>query len=172
MEKLSIPFHSSNDQPQFKRKIYRALLERITFWHKRSTKWVISTTCNLVTRVYISFKITPNPTTSSTYQVIFLAVILSEWGCTLVVFKVNHICIFMSVEQTSPPKLVLKLLSWEVLHDWILKAVELKGTPTHKGCICKGFCLQTRLGGEISPSYVIVRKGQWSANDSIKISQV
>ena len=112
MQKLSIPFHSSNDQPQF-------------------------------------------PTTPSTYQVNLQSLYQNEAA-----HRWHLKSIFISDEQTSPPNLVSILLSCEVLHGWILKTVELKGIPTHKGCKCKGFCSEMKLGGEICPSYEIMHNGQ------------
>ena len=52
----------------------------------------------------------------------------------------------------------------EVLHKWIPEAVNLRRTPTHKECICREFSLQTRLGGEICSSDVIMHKGPLSEN--------
>ena len=47
----------------------------------------------------------------------------------------------------------------EVLLKWIPEAVNLRRTSTHKECICRKFSLQTRLGGEICSSDVIMHKG-------------
>ena len=66
---------------------------------------------------------------------------------------------FTSNEQISPPSLVLKLLSCEVLHKRIPEVVNLKRIPTHKECKRRKFSLQTRLGVEICLSDVIMHKG-------------
>ena len=66
---------------------------------------------------------------------------------------------FTSNEQISPPSLVLKLLSCEVLHKRIPEVVNLKRIPTHKECKCRKFSLQMRLGVEICLSDVIMHKG-------------
>ena len=66
---------------------------------------------------------------------------------------------FTSDKQISPPSLVLKLKSCQVLHKWIPKAEKLNRIFTPKECKCEEFCLKTRLDGEICSSDVIMHKG-------------
>ena len=63
---------------------------------------------------------------------------------------------FTSDEYISPPSLVLKLKSCQVVHKWIPRAEKLKRIFTPKGCKCKQFCLQTRFG-EICSTDVIMQ---------------
>ena len=63
---------------------------------------------------------------------------------------------FTSDEYISPPSLVLKLKSCQVVHKWIPRAEKLKRIFTPKGCKCKQFFLQTRFG-EICSTDVIMQ---------------
>ena len=63
---------------------------------------------------------------------------------------------FTSDKYISPPSLVLKLKSCQVVHKWIPRAEKLKRIFTPKGCKCKQFCLQTRFG-EICSTDVIMQ---------------
>ena len=63
---------------------------------------------------------------------------------------------FTSGEQISPPSLVLKLKSCQVVHKWVPKPEKLKRVFTPKECKCAEFCLQTRLG-EICSTDVIMQ---------------
>ena len=75
-------------------------------------------------------------------------------------------CMFTSDEQISPPSLVLKSKSCQVLPDkYIPKAEQLKRIFTPKKSKCEEFCLQTRLGGEICAYDVIMHKakGYWTS---------
>ena len=48
----------------------------------------------------------------------------------------NALAVKVDIRQanfTSSPSLVLKFLSWEIMHKWIPNAVELKRITTHKG---------------------------------------
>ena len=66
---------------------------------------------------------------------------------------------FTSNVQISPPSLVLNCkVAKFCIKEWP-KAVNLKRIPTHKECKCREFSLQTRLGGEICSSDVIMHKG-------------
>ena len=66
-----------------------------------------------------------------------------------------------SNEQISPPSLVLNCkVAKFCIKEWP-KAVNLKRIPTHKECKCREFSLQTRLGGEICTSDVIMHKGHY-----------
>ena len=69
-------------------------------------------------------------------------------------------------KQISPPSLVLKSKSCQVLPDkYISKAEQLKRIFTPKECKCEKFCSQTRLGGEICAYDVIMHKaeGHWTS---------
>ena len=68
---------------------------------------------------------------------------------------------FTSDKQISPPSLVLKLKSCQVLHKWIPKAEKLKRIFTPKECKCEEFFLRRRLGGEMCSSDVIMHKGHF-----------
>ena len=75
-------------------------------------------------------------------------------------------CMFTSDEQISPPSLVLKSKSCQVLPDkYIPKVEQLKIIFTPKKCKCETFCLQKRLGGEICAYDVIMHKaeGHWTS---------
>ena len=63
---------------------------------------------------------------------------------------------FTSDEQISPPSLVLKLKSCQVVHKWVPKPEKFKRVFTPKECKCAEFCLQTRLG-EICSTDVIMQ---------------
>ena len=66
---------------------------------------------------------------------------------------------FTSNEQISPPSLVLNCKVAKFCIKECPKAVNLKRISTQKECKCKEFSLQTRLGGEICSSDVIMHKG-------------
>ena len=66
---------------------------------------------------------------------------------------------FTSSEQISPPSLVLNCKVAKFCIKECPKAVNLKRISTQKECKCKEFSLQTRLGGEICSSDVIMHKG-------------
>ena len=66
---------------------------------------------------------------------------------------------FTSNEQISPPSLVLNCKVATFCVKDCPKGVDLKRIPTHKECKCREFSLQTRLGGEICSSDVIMHKG-------------
>ena len=73
-------------------------------------------------------------------------------------FNSPYAC-FTSNEQISPPSLVLNCkVAKFCIKEWP-KVVNLKRIPTHKECKCREFSLQTRLGGEICSSDVIMHKG-------------
>ena len=67
---------------------------------------------------------------------------------------------FTSNEQISPPSLVLNCKVAKFCKKECPKAVNLKRISTQKECKCKEFSLQTRLGGEICSSDVIMHKGR------------
>ena len=69
------------------------------------------------------------------------------------------LCMFTSNEQISPPSLVLNCKVAKFCIKECPKAVNLKRISTQKECKCKEFSLQTRLGGEICSSDVIMHKG-------------
>ena len=68
---------------------------------------------------------------------------------------------FTSSEQISPPSLVLNCKVAKFCIKECPKPVNLKGISTQKECKCKEFSLQTRLGGEICSSDVIMHKGHY-----------
>ena len=68
---------------------------------------------------------------------------------------------FTSNEQISPPSLVLNCKVAKFCIKECPKAVNLKRISTQKECKCKEFSLQTRLGGEICSSDVIMHKGHY-----------
>ena len=69
---------------------------------------------------------------------------------------------FTSNEQISPPSLVLNCKVAKFCIKECPKAVNLKRISTQKECKCKEFSLQTRLGGEICSSDLIMHKGHLS----------
>ena len=71
---------------------------------------------------------------------------------------------FTSNEQISPPSLVLNCKVAKFCIKECPKAVNLKRISTQKECKCKEFSLQTRLGGEICSSDVIMHKGHYLIN--------
>ena len=72
---------------------------------------------------------------------------------------------FTSNEQISQPSLVLNCKVAKFRIKECLKAVNLKRIPTHKECKCREFSFQTRLGGEICSSDVIMHKGHLPAKN-------
>ena len=68
---------------------------------------------------------------------------------------------FTSNEQISPPSLVFNCRVAKFCIKECPKAVNLKRIPTHKECKCREFSLQTRLGGRICSSDVIMHKGHF-----------
>ena len=72
---------------------------------------------------------------------------------------------FTSNKQISPPSLVLNCKVAKFCIKECPKAVNLKRISTQKECKCKEFSLQTRLGGEICSSDVIMHKGHWPIAD-------
>ena len=71
------------------------------------------------------------------------------------------LCMSTSDEQISPPSLVLKMKVCQGVHEWLLKVETVKRMFTPKECKCEEICLQTRLGGEICSSDVIMHKGHF-----------
>ena len=69
------------------------------------------------------------------------------------------LCMITSDEQISPPSLVLNCKVAKFCIKECPKAVNLKRISTQKECKRKEFSLQTRLGGEICSSDVIMHKG-------------
>ena len=70
------------------------------------------------------------------------------------------LCMFTSNEQISPPSLVLNCKVAKFCIKECPKAVNLKRIPTYKECKGREFSLQTRLGGEICSSDVIMHNGR------------